>query len=158
MNWALSCREDTCVMMLLPSHTICLMEVVHLLLECNFGAPVLALIDQTYKNPSVGKPKLARYLESGLNATARTPKVCSFRIAKGASDEASCNENMRTRGAYPVWCGVRPNSYNSTATILTSPTAKYLPSLLIERQVAALILSRLVHVLEEGESPHSKLV
>jgi hypothetical protein len=42
--------------------------------------------------------------------------------------------------------------------IRTSPTARNFPSRLIERQVAALILSLLVHVLELGESPHSRLV
>ena len=40
----------------------------------------------------------------------------------------------------------------------TSPTARNLPSRLIERQVAAFILSLLVHVFELGESPHSKAV
>lgn len=41
----------------------------------------------------------------------------------------------------------------------TSPTANNLPSRLIDRQVAALILSLLVHVFELGDSlPHSKLV
>jgi hypothetical protein len=39
-----------------------------------------------------------------------------------------------------------------------SPTAKNLPSLLIERHVAAFILSRLVQVLDEGESPQSYCV
>jgi hypothetical protein len=43
-------------------------------------------------------------------------------------------------------------------SIFTSPTARNLPSRLIERQVAALILSLLVHVFELGESPHSRLV
>lgn len=41
---------------------------------------------------------------------------------------------------------------------LTSPTANSLPSRLIERQVAALIRSRLVHVFEVGESPQSVFV
>ncbi len=41
--------------------------------------------------------------------------------------------------------------------VLTSPTAKNLPSLLIDRHVAALILSRLVQVFEVGESFHSCL-
>ena len=45
-----------------------------------------------------------------------------------------------------------------TFPIHTSPTARNLPSRLMERQVAALILSLLVHVFELGESPHSKLV
>jgi hypothetical protein len=40
----------------------------------------------------------------------------------------------------------------------TSPTARNLPSRLIERQVAALIRSLLVHVFEFGESPQSRLV
>jgi len=38
---------------------------------------------------------------------------------------------------------------------LTSPTAKNRPSLLMERQVAAFILSRLVQVFEVGESLQS---
>jgi hypothetical protein len=40
----------------------------------------------------------------------------------------------------------------------TSPTARNLPSLLIDKHVAALILSLLVHVFELGESPQSRLV
>ena len=40
----------------------------------------------------------------------------------------------------------------------TSPTARNLPSRLMDRQVAAFILSLLVHVFELGESPHSRLV
>lgn len=48
--------------------------------------------------------------------------------------------------------------HDSDANILTSPTARNLPSRLIERQVAALILSLLVQVLELGESLQSKVV
>ena len=40
----------------------------------------------------------------------------------------------------------------------TSPTARNLPSLLIDKHVAALILSLLVHVFELGDSPQSRLV
>lgn len=58
------------------------------------------------------------------------------------SEEVSCREKIRTRGEYPV-----------------SPTAKNRPSRLMDRQVAAFILSLLVQVLEVGESPpHSRLV
>jgi hypothetical protein len=70
-----------------------------------------------------------------------TPIECSFKITSGISDEFSCKEKIRTLGEYPV-----------------SPTAKNLPSRLIETQVAAFILSLLVHVFEVGESPNSKLV
>lgn len=42
--------------------------------------------------------------------------------------------------------------------MFTSPTAKNRPSSLMERHVAALILSLLVHVFELGVSPQSKLV
>ena len=41
---------------------------------------------------------------------------------------------------------------------LTSPTAKRVPSGLRETQVAALILSLLVHVFKLGESPRSRFV
>lgn len=46
----------------------------------------------------------------------------------------------------------------SAQHFLTSPTARNLPSRLIDTHVAALILSLLVHVFEDGESPQSKLV
>lgn len=49
-------------------------------------------------------------------------------------------------------------TYNVPAAVLTSPTARNFPSRLIDRHVAAFILSLLVQVLEVGESPHSKLV
>jgi len=42
--------------------------------------------------------------------------------------------------------------------MLTSPTAKRVPSGLRETQVAALILSLLVHVFKVGESPRSRFV
>jgi hypothetical protein len=53
----------------------------------------------------------------------------------GLSEELSSRLNMRTLGEYPV-----------------SPTARNLPSRLSARHVAALIRSRLVQVLEDGES------
>ena len=86
------------------------------------------------KKPSLGVPRVAKYLPSGLNATAVTPNVCSLRMTSGTSDD-SWRLNIKTRGVYPV-----------------SPTAKRRPSLLSDRQVAALILSLLVHVFDSGES------
>jgi hypothetical protein len=83
-------------------------------------------------------PRDARYLESEDHATAVTPKVCSLIETKGVSEELSCKLKTSTLGAYPV-----------------SPTAKYRPQRLRDRQVAAFILSRLVHVFEEGESAQS---
>jgi hypothetical protein len=85
------------VMMLFPIQVMPLMKLVHLLLECNRAAPVRGFIDHKYKNPSFGAPMLARYLLSGLKATAHTPKVCSFRITSGQSDD-SWRLKIRTLG------------------------------------------------------------
>ncbi len=60
-----------------------------------------------------------------------------------------------------ITCLRNVNKLINTTSIpmfLTSPTARNLPSWLIERQVAAFILSLLVQVFEVGESPHSRLV
>jgi len=86
------------------------------------------------RKPSLGVPKVARYRPSGLKETAVTPNVCSLSITSGISVD-SCRLKISTLGVYPV-----------------SPTARKRPSLLIDKQVAAFILSRLVHVLESGES------
>ena len=112
--------------------------LVHLLLACSRAAP-LGDMAQMKRNPSFGVPSVARYLPSGLNATAVTPNVCSLKITSGTSDD-SWRLNIKTRGVYPV-----------------SPTAKKRPSLVSDRQVAALILSLLVHVLDKGESLHAFL-
>jgi hypothetical protein len=54
---------------------------------------------QIYKKPSLAVPRLAKYFESGLKATQRTPKVWSGRDVKGVSDGASgAVENISTRG------------------------------------------------------------
>jgi hypothetical protein len=66
---------NTHVTRLFPIHAIRLIELVHLLLACRIAAPVRGLMLHTYKNPSLAVPRLARYCESGLNATQRTPKV-----------------------------------------------------------------------------------
>jgi hypothetical protein len=79
---------------------------------------------------------LARYFESGLKATSRTPKVCSDMAATGTSLGTSFDmEKINTRGLYPV-----------------SPTANHFPSGLNDRHVAALILSLAVHVFPLGLS------
>jgi hypothetical protein len=54
---------------------------------------------QMYRKPSVEKPKLARYRESGLKARQLTPMVCSGRDVRGVSEGTSeAVEKMRTRG------------------------------------------------------------
>jgi hypothetical protein len=103
--------------------------LVHLLLECSRADPVREFIAQTNKKPSLIEPKDARYLESGLNRTHLMPNVCSGKIVRGRSGNASSAvEKMRTRGLNPV-----------------SPMAKNLPFPLKETQVAALIRSLAVH-------------
>ncbi len=48
-------------------------------------------------------PILAKYLEHGLNATSRTPKVCSDMAATGISLGTSLDmEKINTLGLYPV--------------------------------------------------------
>ena len=76
---------------------------VHLLVECNFAAPVRRLMDHTKRKPSLISPNVARYCELALNARLRTPIECSVMIVSGTSREASLAvEKIRTRGLYPV--------------------------------------------------------
>lgn len=91
--------------LLFPIHVICWTGLVHLLHACKVAIPFFPLIAHMYKNPSLVAPKLARYRESGLNATAHTPNVCSARAVRGVSDIGlvSETEKIRTRGLYPVW-------------------------------------------------------
>lgn len=91
-------RSRTYVMMLFPIQPISLITLVHLLLECSLAAPFLVFIVQTWRKPSFNVPKLARNFVSALNAKARTPYVCSFRIERGVSDDVCCRQNMRTLG------------------------------------------------------------
>lgn len=91
------------MMRLVPIQAILFMLLVHLLLACRFAAPVRGLMLQTYRKPSLGEPRLARYCESGDQARHLTPKVCSERAVRGVSEGASgAVEKIRTRGRYPV--------------------------------------------------------
>lgn len=64
-------------------------EDVHLLVKWSFAAPLFRLTDQTNRKPSLVSPSVARYCESLLKASPRTPKVCSVRIDSGTSEGAS---------------------------------------------------------------------
>lgn len=91
---------------LAPIHAILFILLVHLLLACKLAAPVRVFTFQTYRKPSLGEPRLARYCESGDQARHLTPKVCSERAVRGVSDGASyAVEKISTRGLYPVWRG-----------------------------------------------------
>ena len=126
---ALICLVPT-VISVLPYQTISDMLVVHRFAECNFTLPDFVLTDHINRNPSLGSPSVARYLPSGLKATALTPKVCSDMIDSGTLALASSAvEKTRTLGLYPV-----------------SPMASSRPSGLIETLFAAFIRSLAVHV------------
>lgn len=70
----LTCLVPT-VIRLEPSQAILLMLLVHLLLANNVADPVREFILHMYRKPSLDEPKLARYWESGLKETHRTPNV-----------------------------------------------------------------------------------
>jgi len=53
--------SHTYVTRLFPIHAIRFMLLVHLLLACRVAAPVRELMLQTYRNPSLAEPKLAKY-------------------------------------------------------------------------------------------------
>jgi len=76
-----------------------LMLLVHLLLAYNDAAPVRELMLHMYKKPSLEKPRLARYSESGEKAKHLTPKVWSESDVRGVSGAASrAVEKIKTRG------------------------------------------------------------
>lgn len=60
-------------------------KLVHLLDEYSLACPLFELTDQRCRNPSCEQPKVARNRESGLNATAQTPWLCSVMMATGVS-------------------------------------------------------------------------
>ena len=94
---------QTYVIRLVPIHAILFILLVHLLLACKLAAPVRELTFQTYRNPSFGEPRLAKYCESGDQARHLTPKVCSASAVRGVSEGASyAVEKISTRGLYPV--------------------------------------------------------
>jgi hypothetical protein len=85
-------------MRLSPHQAMSRMFAVHLLVECSLTPPVLESKLQMKRNPSFASPSVARNLESGLKATARTPKECSGMIESGMSIESLSVEKINTRG------------------------------------------------------------
>lgn len=81
-----------------PHQVISQMFEVHLFAECKRTAPVFELTAQKKRKPSLISPKVARYRESGLNATHRTPNECSDMMDKGKSAASSTVEKIRTLG------------------------------------------------------------
>lgn len=119
-----TCRTPT-VTRLCPAQPMWRTMLMHLFVECSLADPVFRLTAHTKRKPSFTSPRVARYWELGLKETLRTPTVCSVRIDRGISGDASfAVEKIKTRGLYPV-----------------SPTARNLPFGLIDTLVTAFILS-----------------
>ena len=76
---------------------------VHLFVEWSFVEPERRLTAETKRNPSWISPRDARNCEFGLNASPRTPEVCSVMIERGESGgESFAVEYINTLGLYPV--------------------------------------------------------
>lgn len=81
--------------------------LMHLFVECSLADPVFRLTAHTKRKPSFTSPRVARYWELGLKETLRTPTVCSVRIDRGISGDASfAVEKIKTRGLYPVYAQI----------------------------------------------------
>lgn len=78
---------------------ISLTKDVHLFVEWSFAAPVRKFIVHTKRKPSFTSPSDAKNWELGLNASPRTPDVCSDNIDSGELGGASLAvEKIKTRG------------------------------------------------------------
>lgn len=67
--------------------------------EWSLAEPFLSPMDHTKRNPSFTFPRVAKYCEFELQASARTPNVCSVSMESGISGGASfAVEKIKTLG------------------------------------------------------------